>query len=332
MKKLVLSLLVLTCALQVSAKKVKFAVDMTGIVINTTGMHISGDFQTEIGLQNDWVSDSTSLFQESADTNIYSIVVDIPAFRLYEYKFLNGDQFYEAEFVPVESRVGYNFDDNRWLYVDSLGDDTTFVGNIVFAANAPANLFLLRSLVDMQNLPAVDPAGVHLAGDFQGNNPATTYLYSFTPGIYEVISYMAAGTYEYKFYNGNTSGAAESVPSTCASNGNRFVDVTKDSVMTPYCFSECGLCAIGINEYAPKIAYSLYPVPAAESTTIEFEHAVAPVQITITDQNGKIVRTYNGFAGSKMNIERGNLSKGMYFISVKNYSGERLLQTKLIFE
>ncbi|MBL0105706.1 MAG: hypothetical protein IPP51_19130 [Bacteroidetes bacterium] len=126
MKKLVIGMLMLVCALQASAKKVKFAVDMTGIVINVTGMHISGDFQTEIGLQNDWVSDSTSLYQESADTNIYSIVVDLPAFRLYEYKFLNGDQFYEAEFVPIESRVGYNFDDNRWLYVDSLGDDTTF--------------------------------------------------------------------------------------------------------------------------------------------------------------------------------------------------------------
>ncbi|MBL0105705.1 MAG: T9SS type A sorting domain-containing protein [Bacteroidetes bacterium] len=183
----------------------------------------------------------------------------------------------------------------------------------------------------MQNLPSVDPAGVHLAGDFQGNNPATTYMYSFTPGIYEVISYMPAGTYEYKFYNGNTSGATETVPGTCASNGNRFVDVTKDSVMMAYCFSGCGLCAIGINEYTPKIAYSLYPIPAAEATTIEFEHAVAPVQINIIDQSGKIVRSYNGFTGSKLTIDRGDLSKGVYFISVKNYSGEKLLQTKLIF-
>ena len=89
--------------------------------------------------KGDWASNTTTLTQEGS-TEIYSIVVDIPAFAKYEYKFLNGDQFYEAEFVPI-IRVGYNFNDNRWIYVDSLANDTTFVGAILFAGNAPAEIF-----------------------------------------------------------------------------------------------------------------------------------------------------------------------------------------------
>ncbi|MBK8686725.1 MAG: hypothetical protein IPN26_18020 [Bacteroidetes bacterium] len=48
------------------------------------------------------------------------MVVDLPAFAKYEYKFLNGDQGYEVEVVPEESRANYNLSDNRWIYVDSL--------------------------------------------------------------------------------------------------------------------------------------------------------------------------------------------------------------------
>src|SRR5690242_14171373 len=100
--------LLLAVSASVSAKKMKFAVDMTGIVIYVTCMHIGGDFQTLAGFAGgDWQPNTTSIPQEGA-TAVYSIVVDIPAFRKYEYKFINGDQWYDAEFVPAESRVGYD--------------------------------------------------------------------------------------------------------------------------------------------------------------------------------------------------------------------------------
>jgi len=165
MKKFLFTALLVTVSIHVFAKKVKFAVDMTGIAINTTGMHVSGDFQTLAGFAGgDWNSGSTSLTQEGT-SDIYSIVVDIPAFAKYEYKFVNGDQFYEAEFVPELSRVLYNFNDNRWLYVDSIANDTTFVGAIMFGGNAPAGLTLIRFYVDMQN-ETIAAGGMHVAGNF----------------------------------------------------------------------------------------------------------------------------------------------------------------------
>ena len=72
MKKIISTALLLSIfAMNVSAKKVKFAVDMTGQIINTTGIHISGDFQTIAGFPGgDWASNTTPLTQEGT-TDIY---------------------------------------------------------------------------------------------------------------------------------------------------------------------------------------------------------------------------------------------------------------------
>ncbi|MCX6294938.1 MAG: hypothetical protein NTX97_02540 [Bacteroidetes bacterium] len=191
MKKIIIISVLLTINSFAFAKKVKFSVDMTGLLKSSLGMHISGDFQTLAGFAGgDWMPNTTPLAQEASDTNIYTIVVDIPAFRKYEYKFVNGDQFYEAEFVPIESRVGYNFDDNRWIYIDSLANDTTSIGAIRFSQNAPKGYHLLRLLVDLRNEASIDPAGTHVAGSFQGWSPINNIMYKLNDTIEELIVYV----------------------------------------------------------------------------------------------------------------------------------------------
>ena len=72
------------------ARKVKFSVDMDTVTINTTGVHVMGDFQMILGCTVDFDAACTPLTQE-ASTTIYSTVVDIPAFAKYEYIFVNED-------------------------------------------------------------------------------------------------------------------------------------------------------------------------------------------------------------------------------------------------
>ena len=56
------------------AKKVKFAVDLTGQPISPNGVHITGDFQEIAGFPGgDWTSDGTPLTQEGT-SSIYSII------------------------------------------------------------------------------------------------------------------------------------------------------------------------------------------------------------------------------------------------------------------
>lgn len=328
MKKFI-SVLLLICSIQTaSAKKVKFGVDMAGQTVSAFGVHVSGDFQTIAGFPGgDWASNTTALTNE-AGTDIYSIIVDIPAFTKYEYKFVNGDQFYEAEFVPLESRVD-EFIDNRWIYVDSLANDTTYVGPILFAGNAPAGLNLIRFRVDMSTQAATDPSGVHVAGIHQGWDPAKTILYSFGNGMYEIINYVTAGTYEYKYYNGNVSGTEESIPTGCAVNGNRSVPVTKDTVMDIVCFAACSSCnTTGIAE-ASISHFKLFPNPVHSAFTLEFENAESR-SVVISDLSGRVVRTV--FSGSpEIKIERESLAAGSYLVCVKEQSGQNSF-TRLIVE
>jgi len=335
MKKVLIVALLLMVAVSTYAKKVKFSVDMTGQTINTTGVHVAGDFQTIAGFAGgDWNSASTTLTPEVSNPNIYSIVVDIPAFTKYEYKYVNGDQFYEAEFVPIESRVGYNFNDNRWLYVDSLADDTTDIGAIMFAMNAPAGKILVRYLVDMQLQSSVNGSGVHLAGDFQGWDTKKTILYSFGSNIYEVICYHDAGAVEYKYYNGNVSGNTETIPGACAStNGNRTLQVSADIVLDAVCYNGCAACSTtGLNELNSHSGFSMYPNPARNESAISFEKSSGSKLITVYDLKGRVVAELGSENENKVVLPLATLSQGLYVVAVKFNETNEVQQSKLIIE
>lgn len=310
-----------------SAKKVKFSVDMTGQTISAAGVHIVGDFQSEAGLGADFAQ-LTPMVHEFG--SIYSLVVTIPAFRKYEYKFANGDLFYEVEFVPVESRVGYDNVDNRWMYVDSLQNDTSFVGAILYGGNAPAGLHLVRPLVDLTAEGTISTNGVHLAGNFQGWSTTKNRMYSFETNIYETIFYVAAGSYEYRFYNGNSAANSETVPSSCASNGSRTVIVNGDIIPDPVCYASCAAClGTFLKEQEADAGIRLYPNPATDQVTVEFREGGQSRSLVLTDHTGKTVRTYPDVSEDSVSIGKKDLSSGVYFLQVSGNAGTRVY--KLIF-
>ena len=159
MKASLLSSLFLFISLAGWSKKVMFQVDMTGVPVNVTGMHITGDFQVAAGFGgNNFDCNVMGMTKNSNDTNLYQLLVDIPAFQKYEFMYVNGDQCYEVEFVPVESRANYNFSDYRWIYIDSLANDTTYLHPVRFAQNAPQGLTLVRFKINMQNEASISQA------------------------------------------------------------------------------------------------------------------------------------------------------------------------------
>jgi hypothetical protein len=126
----------------------------------------------------------------------------------------------------------------------------------------------MRFRVDMRNVTTLDPKGVHVAGSFQSWDPSRIYMYSFDGNIFEYINYVDTGIpafeHEYKYYNGNVSGTAESVPVACANaNGNRGSKIKSDSVLTAVCFSACAPCAgNSIAEEAGSHTIYVYPNPS----------------------------------------------------------------------
>lgn len=315
----------------VSAKKVRFTVDMRYYNDNLiTGIHVAGDFQAVAGYPGgDWNSGST-LMTSSGDTNYYSVIVDIPAFRKYEYKFINGDQWYEAEFIPFESRVGYNFNDNRWIYIDSLANDTTQIDPVLFGGNAPEGMFLTRYLVDMSNEIINSPDSIHIAGDFQGWNNSSHFLFSFVPGIHEIIIHDSAGTHEYKYLNGEGVGDFETVPNACATNGNRSMTVLKDSVLNTVCFSSCSVCIpSGINNFnSGKL--KIFPQPSNGDFFIEMKNDLLMDEVLISDVNGKMINKFECQSSRQLKVNI-NVSGGIYFLNILS-EGKLIAKEKIIIQ
>ncbi len=306
---------------------------MSGYVKDPTGIHVAGDFQVLAGFPLDWDSGATLMIQDAADTNIYSVVVDIPAFRAYEFRYFNGDQGYNAEFVPVVSRVLFNFDDNRWIYLDSLANDTTFVGVIPYEGTAPAGKRLLRHRVDMQ-LETVNSTGAHVAGDYQSWTANATQLYSFDGMVYEYIAYVDTNTvnYSYRYLNGNTVGDLENITGTCADGlGNRTVSVTHDTMLDVVCYSWCMDCvSVGIGTLGiTNDELGIYPNPTTDYSILQFTNA-ALHSVNIMDAAGRTVRTYKNVSSS-LKIEKGNLSPGIYSVNIMD-TKNNFTTSKLIIE
>lgn len=101
--------------------------------------------------------------------------------------------------------------------------------------------------VDMR-AQVVSPSGVHVAGSFQAAagypadwDPATTALTDGDgDGIYDITVSIPAGTYNYKYINGNAWGADENaIPAACNVSGNREVVVTNNMTIPVHAYGIC---------------------------------------------------------------------------------------------
>lgn len=97
--------------------------------------------------------------------------------------------------------------------------------------------------VDMSE-QTVAAEGVHIAGNFQGWDPAATEMLLTVDNIYAYTAEFTQGeTIEYKFINGNAWGMDEQVPAGCAQNGNRFLTIPASNVeLDAFCFGSCNIC------------------------------------------------------------------------------------------
>jgi hypothetical protein len=253
MKKLLLMTAALVATTGVFAKKVKIQVDMAGQTVSANGVHVAGNFQG-------WQSGGTPLTKEGS-TTLYSAVLDINAFQVIEYKFINDNVWSGEESVPtiskMESAANGGSNGNRWAYIDSMANDTTLL-SFTFGGSAPAGKYAIRFAVDMQKETRLDPNGMHIVGDFQGWNPAATRMVNLFNNnkVYEVILAMDSGSYGFKYVNGNIwsdSTDERGIPSTCSNGGNRQLAAIATTILPKVCFNSCVACpAAAIPTYALK--------------------------------------------------------------------------------
>lgn len=331
MKRITLCLFVFA-SLSASARMVKFQVNMNALLVDTSGVHITGDFQDEAGFVADWDPGTTGMTQDPSNPDIYSVVVDIPAFRVYEFKFVNGIFGYQQEFVPLESRVNYNFIDNRWIYVDSLANDTFVIPAVRFAGNAPAGKSLLRFYVDMSN-ETVSANGLHVATAMNGWSTIDARLYSYDGSVWEYIAYVDSGmsvAREFKFVNGNSGANYEALAGWCAnSNGNREVIAPRDTMLPAICYTFCAACStVGVEEISGT-EMSVSPNPANDKTDVIFANN-EPRIISVVDQLGREVTNIRTQGENRVALPVEEYAAGIYFVRAMSESGRVVVQKMVV--
>lgn len=227
---------------------VTFNVDMTGQTVSANGVHIAGNFEdvtNDGSAENDayvnWAPDSIALADQGS--GIWSVTLNLIPER-YEFKFINGDTWSSVEDVPAACQVEVNGNDNRFWSISGL--NATESMTVCFASCAACGENTVRFRVDMtQEGAGVNPAGIFVAGDFQGWNPAGSQLIDPDGnGTFEgYFSIGASSVANFKFINGNDWAFAEGIPAACNVNDNRELNVADaNTVADVICFSACGPC------------------------------------------------------------------------------------------
>ena len=218
---------------------VTLTVDMTNEMVSMDGVHVAGNFQG-------WDPAATPMTDNGDGTWSYTFTSDTAA--AYQYKFVNGNAWGTDEGVPGACAV----DGNRGITVDGMMGDVS--AEACFGNCAACGMTTVRFRVDMAN-EEVSEFGVHVAGSFQGWDPAATELTDPDGDmVYETIQSFeadSAGQVVFKFINGNDwSDVNELIDVACGDeSGNRVLALDEADIVlsanesgSPYCFNSCGSC------------------------------------------------------------------------------------------
>lgn len=246
MKKFYTMLALLGTACAASAQvNVTLKVDMQNQTVAAEGVHVAGSFQG-------WDPAATMMTDADMD-GVYEYTFTTDTAATYEFKFLNGQGWGAVEGVPGE--CGSDPDGNRTVSVDPATGDATY--EVCYASCNTCDVITVTFRVDMSQQPAISPNGVHIAGDFQGWDPAGTEMldedgdlvYTYTTIVDTAGS---GGAIAYKYINGNGWADPQDilVGAPCAdAGGNRILEITSNNIVTgvaetgaPHCFSSCESC------------------------------------------------------------------------------------------
>jgi len=216
-------------------RSVTFQVDMTGLTVSPLGVHVAGSFQG-------WNPGGTPMSPSATNPSIYTYTTQIQQGVSIQWKYVNGNAWGNDESVPSacgqdNGLGGYN----RYLVVTG---DTVMPAYLFGSCNLAGTPIVNRTVRIQVNMAGqtIHPAGVGVAGNFQGWNPAATRMMqsASNPNIYYFDTTLASGfSMAYKFINGDSWGQDEPSSGPCFNGGNRGHELLVDTVLPAYLFGTC---------------------------------------------------------------------------------------------
>jgi hypothetical protein len=310
------------------------AYDVTFTVIDGTMSYQAIEFK---GTPTDW---NTVPMDDADNDHVWTLTLDVNA----------GDH----EWGAIEndgSEWGIWLIDGPNL-VFAVDDEGNVTGQTSYEIVAPGDPVSVTLLVDMRE-QEVSPAGVHVAGSFQGWYPDSTELLDPDgDGVYEVTLEMEEfSVHLYKFINGDTWDGAETVPAECGVDDgfggfNRELTVPAAEEGPYYLgvvFDGCDpITAVADHspDASPALVTSLanHPNPFNPATRIVFELAVDhTVSLAVYDLSGRLVQSLvdrQPYAAGQHAIhwDAAGLASGTYFYRLDLEDGSLLTRKAVLLK
>lgn len=235
----------------------------------------------------------------------------------------------------IENPCGWKLEGSNKEFTVAVGGAVS--GDVSYTIPAiTGSAYNVTFRVDMSS-QIVSSSGVYVSGDFMSKVDGKTLcnwskdtLMLETQGndIYTITVPVYAGSYKWKFFNGDCGddGCQENADfkaGGCGSdNGlggfNRDVDLSNlsgDTILPIYVYNSCDITpeTNSINAIR-NLNFRIYPNPAAQYVNVELENGKVGTAI-LTDISGRMmgqVELNNGFG----TINTAELSRGIYWISI----------------
>ncbi|MFM7727688.1 MAG: hypothetical protein ACKO7B_13360, partial [Flavobacteriales bacterium] len=223
---------------------ITFQVNMAQQTLSPNGLNI-------VALPQFGAAASAPMTDSDAD-GIYTATLELDTNQNVYYRFQNGLGIADVETVPMACAT--MFMGTPFRLVDFGNTDTTLA---TICYGECADCIIINPTIDVTlqvNMAGqtVSADGVHVAGNFQGWDPAATEMSDADgDGVYTVtVTVDENANLLYKFINGNSYDFSEVVPSTCGlpdglGGVNRVIETGAiDIVASPVCFGACENCVV----------------------------------------------------------------------------------------
>ena len=193
---------------------------------------------------------------------------------------------------------------------------------VLGTAPIPCPPIEITFVLDVGNLD-IDPAGMHVGGNFQGWSPSDLPMTDTGDGIWELTTDIGSGEYEFNFFDGDNLFDAEYVIGECASGGKRQLQVGEDSFTIEACWESCSAnCFLGLTENSLQKSIELYPNYGVRGYELQLiiGESITKGTYQIIDATGRKVLEGLAFNGQN-NISTAKLSSGLFHIVIFENGG-----------
>lgn len=309
----------------IQLKNVTFQVDMNQVTAGFTTPEVNGFW-------NSWCGNCNSMTDANGD-GIWEVTIPLEVGTTQEYKYSADAWTIQEMNDPTAPCTNGNATYTNRVLVVPAADTTLPVVCWSSCYGCTVDVTLQVNMAWEVANNAISANGIHVAGDFQGWDPAATAMTDANnDGIYEVtINVPANSSIQYKFINGNAWGADEAVPAACsvAGTANRGATFTYgDSTMAPVCYGKCTDCMASLDENLQNV--SLFPNPTRGQFNLARMDAASEVEVSVLDLQGKVltVATWNAGAAS-LGIDLSNFANGVYMVRLTSEEGSRTLRVSV---